>query len=336
MFEKEIFSSDQETWDAFVLEYGPQSGAFLQSWEWGNFQEKLGRRVKRIGFFREEKWCGVAQIIFLSLPFGKQYGFCPRGPVVIPGFYEDPDFAVSLSHLFRLEKSTLFLRTEPPFEKEIFLPPVWKFVRAVNTPHTLLLSLKPELDQLLANMHPKTRYNIRLAERKGVQIRFLDASRFEELWPLFANTAERDGFRLHAKSYYKTCLETLTDSRIHAFLAAAFFDGKPLAANLMIDYENTRTYLHGASSNTERQLMAPYLLHWALIQDAKINGMKQYDWWGIAGSDDPKDPWAGITRFKRGFGGEEISYPGTFDFVLQSVPYAGYCAMRALIRRLRF
>jgi lipid II:glycine glycyltransferase (peptidoglycan interpeptide bridge formation enzyme) len=81
--------------------------------------------------------------------------------------------------------------------------------------------------------------------------------------------------------------------------------------------------------------MAPYLLHWELIKEAKEKGLKFYDWWGIAASDDPKDPWAGITRFKKGFGGEMVSYPGTFDYVLKPAGYEFYKLFRFVKRRIR-
>lgn len=121
-----------------------------------------------------------------------------------------------------------------------------------------------------------------------------------------------------------------------AFLAIAKHENDILATNIMIDFGDTRTYLHGASSNVKRNLMAPYLLHWELMKDAQSKGIKFYDWWGIAPIDAPADhPWAGISRFKRGFGGEEVEYPGTFDLVLHPIKYRFYQFIRSLRRRMK-
>jgi lipid II:glycine glycyltransferase (peptidoglycan interpeptide bridge formation enzyme) len=183
-------------------------------------------------------------------------------------------------------------------------------------------------------MHPKTRYNISLAERKGVEIKFLSANDLSLVWPIFKETAERDSFRLHPKKHYENLLN-LSSEELKIFLVGAFHEGDLLATNLMVDYQGTRTYLHGASSNKNRNLMAPYLLHWALLKDAREKGLKFYDWWGITSNNDPGDPWAGITRFKKGFSGETVNRPGTFDYVLRPTKYLIYNFLRKIIRRVR-
>ncbi|NIP32988.1 peptidoglycan bridge formation glycyltransferase FemA/FemB family protein, partial [Candidatus Saccharibacteria bacterium] len=120
-------------------------------------------------------------------------------------------------------------------------------------------------------------------------------------------------FRAHPKSYYKKILESLGSM---AEVWFAEYKGKVIAANLMIFWGNTVLYLHGASSRDHKNVMAPYLLHWELIKRAKADGYKYYDFWGIAPPDSPNHPWAGITRFKKGFGGTEVKYPGTFDLAI--------------------
>ena len=199
--------------------------------------------------------------------------------------------------------------------------------RDLQPSHTLITNLEPSEKQLLANMHEKTRYNIRLAEKKGVQIEIGTAT-IDEVWRVFEMTSSRDEFRLHGKEYYRKMLQ-----HTNAFLAVAKHDGEILAANILIDFGKTRSYLHGASSNVKRNFMAPYLLQWELMKDAKIHGMKSYDWWGVAPVHaSSTHEWSGISRFKRGFGGEEVSYPGTFDVVLHPIKYKLYQFARMLRR----
>src|SRR6185503_9064521 len=132
--------------------------------------------------------------------------------------------------------------------------------------------------ELLAAMHHKTRYNIRVAQKHGVEIRLNDT--LADAWTLFEETAKRDGFRLHERHYYESMVDRLRAGACRAFIATAVYNGRPIAVTGMIDYGGMRTYLHGASSNEERNVMAPYLLHWELMRDAKAKGLKGYDWWG--------------------------------------------------------
>ena len=153
----------------------------------------------------------------------------------------------------------------------------------------------------------------------------------DAVWPLFEQTASRGQFRLHPKSYYQKMLASGV-----VFIATAKAGEQIVAANLMVDFDGTRTYLHGASGETHRNVMAPFLLHWELMRDAKRKGVEAYDWWGVApeGANE-SHPWNGITRFKLGFGGERLDSPGTFDFVARPLAYAVYRIVRAIRRKAR-
>jgi len=309
-------------WNAFVAERGPRSGAFLQSWEWGMFQESLGRRVIRRGDL--EVWAG--QFIEMPLPFGMKYLYCPKGPVGrYPSLYEGEGMG------------EVFVRIEPaqkPSDRRA------RQTIDIQPSHTLITDLVRSSEDLLAAMHEKTRYNLRLAERKGVEIE-LDSSDFDGAWPLFETTGSRGGFRLHDRAYYERLLKALPPPYeggawggcAVAFLAVARFEGKVIAANIMADFAGTRTYLHGASSDEHRNVMAPFVLHWKLIEDAKAKGLAAYDWWGVAPEGAPDShPWSGITRFKLGWGGERADSPGTFDVVTDPLRYGAYRLARALRR----
>lgn len=304
----------QTSWNQFVLQHGPASGRFLQSWEWGEFQKAVGESVRREEVNEAGEVVGVAQWLDRKLPMFGSYAFCPKGPIG--------------KNSLEGHGQQVFLRIEP--EDKILIQQTQKSID-VNPAHTFISHLSAEEDMLLANMHQKTRYNIRVAKKHGVEID-LSVRDFDSVWRLFEQTSSRGQFRLHAKPYYQKMIACLQEGACQAFLATASHGGKVIASNIMIDFGDTRTYLHGASSNEDRNLMGPYLLHWELMRQAKEKGLSHYDWWGVAPQGAPPDhPWAGISRFKRGFGGEEVGSLGTHDKVLKRLPYYVY----QLARRVR-
>ncbi|MBI5793858.1 peptidoglycan bridge formation glycyltransferase FemA/FemB family protein [Candidatus Uhrbacteria bacterium] len=307
---------EKNAWNRFVLEHGPRSGRFLQSWEWGECQQAMGETVRREVYEEQGKVAGVGQWIDRKVPLFGGYRFCPKGPI-------GP---------MRLTSDQMFLRVEPQTDE--FLSHAKKSID-VNPAHTLITDLRQSEDELLAHMHEKTRYNIRVATRHELVIDLHHGS-LDDVWPLFRETSQRGSFRLHIKQYYESMLQNLQGSSCSVFCAVAQTSGAPLAATIMVDFGDTRTYLHGASSNGHRNFMAPYLLHWELMRDAKSCGQRFYDWWGVAPqSAPPNHPWTGISRFKRGFGGEEVASPGTYDIVHQPFRYQLYSLSRAFARTIR-
>ncbi len=317
---------EQTSWDAFVKQHGPRSGRFLQSWQWGEFQKTLGRHVDRIYIDQDGDLAGVAQSIRTFLPIFGCYDYVPRGPIVKSSMHlADTMKKISGECLFvrfdALSDTTESL-AELHLHKSIDVQPA----------HTVINKLEVSEEELLKHMHSKTRYNIGLAEKKNLDIRMSDVS-LDQVWSLFSQTSKRGAFRLHEHTYYETMLTVLAHTSPRVFLAAAFYEDQPVAATIMLDFGETRTYLHGASAHEHRTLMAPSLLHWELMKDAKRNGLKAYDWWGVSPPLEEQHPWAGISRFKRGFGGEEVEYPGTYDLVSKPVGYWIYQMVRK-IRRL--
>lgn len=320
-------------WNALVSAHAPRSGAFLQTGEWGVFQASRGRSVKRIAALGDTMF---AQLVETPLALGQHYLYCPRGPVFAQP-HPDTHAAVELLRTLGEQNGAMFCRFDPPVESA--RPVHWSGVHhtiEIQPADTLILDLTQSKDQLFAHMHTKTRYNIRVAQRKDVQIELDGTTPFDQVWKLFEATAFRGAFNLHSKRYYHDLLRHVNSKDCRSFLAVARYKGEVVAANLMIDCGKTRTYLHGASSDEYRNVMAPFLLHWALIEDAQEKGMTAYDWWGIAPAGAGEGhPWAGITRFKLGFGGEHVSYPGTFDLLLKPASYRLYMAARKVVRRIR-
>jgi lipid II:glycine glycyltransferase (peptidoglycan interpeptide bridge formation enzyme) len=309
----------QQAWNDKVRAFPPPFGGFLQSYEWGAFQESLGFTVNRI-FEETSQGYVIAQAVEQPLPFGRKYYLLPKGP--LGNAPERVIFDILRKNL----PDAAFLKVEPAIKPKNGVVVTERHPEATN-----IIPLHADFEAVLGAMKPKTRYNIRLAEKKKVTIRIGGVEAFDEFMSLMAETAKRDGFALHLSNRYKKMLEILTKGECKAYLAFADFEGQPLAANLMIDAFGTRTYLHGASSNLNRNVMAPYALHAYLMKDAGEKGLSSYDFWGIAPPGSPEDhPWAGITRFKLGFGEHVVTMPGTFDIPLSKLTYKAYRLARKI------
>jgi len=311
---------EKEIWQEFVSSF--EMAQFLHSWDWGEFQQNLGRFCWKLKIKNEKfkNGIGAALVIKYQLPMKKNYLYCPRGPI----FKESDEEAIKIflekiKEIAEKEKS-IFLRFEPLSQLTIINYQLQK-VKDVQPPKTILLDLTKSEEEILKEMHPKTRYNIRLAEKKGVRVKISQTDEeIETFLKILEKTAIRDKFRPHPPFYYRKLLK-LDKNFVKLFLAE--YQGKIIAGNLMIFFANTVTYLHGASDNQYRNVMAPHLLHWRAIKEAKRLCFKYYDFWGI---DEKK--WPGVTRFKKGFvsskTGIEISYPGTFDLVFNKFWYKLY------------
>ena len=198
---------------------------------------------------------------------------------------------------------------------------------------TVLLDLRQPLEVLLNDCKPKWRYNIRLAEKKGVQVRCFSGAEAEKSIPVFyelyRETAVRDGIAIHSEAYYRSLCRLAADStkntdRICISVYTALFEEEPLAAIITLFSPSEAVYLYGASANKHRNLMPAYLLQWRAIQDAKAYGCCSYDFYGIPPSDDPAHPMYGLYRFKTGFGGMIIHRVGTMDVPIRSYSYYAY------------
>lgn len=302
---------------------------FLQSWQWGEFHKNLGGNAWYLGIEEDGDLIAVATIVKKELPMNKCYFFCPRGPVIADKIINDRQKPEEIIKLFFKEseniaraENAMFFRFEPTFDILDLNINVTKTLD-IEPKKTLILDLTKSEDDLLADMHQKTRYNIKLAEKKGVKIVRTGIDRFDEFWKLVDETSERDEFRPHGRYYYETMLKT---DPLFTELLLAEYEGKILAANIVSFFGDMVTYMHGGSSNEDRNIMAPFLLQWETIKLAKSKGYKYYDFFGI-----DEERWPGVTRFKRGFGGEEVDYPGTFDFAFDP----GWYQVYKMIRKIR-
>jgi len=337
----EIGEEQKEKWNAFILQNSSES--FLQSFEWGEFQKSTGKNVFRYAVSDGEKILGVALIVEHKILFGLKYWYLPRGPIVMRENADVKDghrdsvlefFIKALSEKAK-KQGAIFLRMDPVERKdgrEIFGKFGMRLIAgSVQPKDTLILNLQKSEENILGEMKQKTRYNVRLAEKKGVEVfsEKLSEKNFEDFWKLIEETSKRDGIISHNKNYYYQMLKVLGSGEdgLVARLYFARYQNEIIASNVVFVFGDYAVYLHGASSNSHRNLMAPYLLQWRQIQDAKQAGCRIYDFWGITVANE-KPRWAGITRFKKGFGGEEISYVGVYDLPLNRIAYNLYQVLR--------
>ncbi|MEO8065502.1 MAG: peptidoglycan bridge formation glycyltransferase FemA/FemB family protein [Candidatus Doudnabacteria bacterium] len=319
-----ISNLTQELWDKKTIELG---GSILQSFAWGEFQQSLGQKIHR---FSGDDFVNLG--IETDLPLGKKFVYCPRGPL--------GNIDAALDDLKKLDSdhSIIFSRVEPG--QIVRLPRAVKDIQPVNN---WMLSLSAEggsasggektEEELLISMKPKTRYNINLAQRKGVTVRQAGWQDLIQVWQLFMETAGRNKIKLHPQDYYFKMWEHLEPQYLKILIAE--YKGQALSAMILTLFGSTATYLHGGTSVKMKEAMSPYVLHWEAIKLAKNSGMKFYDFGGIAPDGEKDHSWAGITRFKKGFGGFEVNYPGSFDLIFSPIWYNVYKQGRKLLRGYR-
>lgn len=285
--------------EIFAPQKWPKTKSFLQSWEWGEFQGQVGNTPRR--FLVN----GVAVQIFVHhVPFGV-FWYVPHADL------ESKDYEL-LRAFARQENKVIFIRVESL--SLIELPAGVILVKHRQPEHSLILDLQKSLEDLLKEMHQKTRYNIRLAEKKNLVISWKkNADIFNHL---MNDTATRDKFGAHRPEYYKKMLDCPLVEQVTVYL-----NEEPLASAIFVSNGFIYIYAHGASSNAHRECMAPHLLQWSAIQHAKQNGFLIYDFWGVAPENMTNHPWAGVTRFKLGFGGVRTTVGPAFEIPVKRLLY---------------
>lgn len=318
----------------------------LQTRSWGELKGAFG--WKPVHIYRPtgpEYGPVAAMVLFRRLPLGLSIGYAAKGPVQIePG--EAPQafwkaFCSELDPICRRERA-VFLRVEPdaweppacdPADNpHPFFAPPNGFVNgahSIQPKQTILVDLSGSEEDILRRMKQKTRYNIRLAQKKGVRVAASLA--IDEFYNLLKRTGDRDAFGVHQKDYYSSLLELFSDDQCQLLMAE--YEGAPLAGLMVFRRGERAWYLYGASGDDHRDLMPAYLLQWEAMRWARQQGCRTYDLWGI-----PDAPLAeleqdftsrsdglwGVYRFKRGFGGQLFRAAGPWDRVYNQPVYRLY------------
>lgn len=287
----------------------------LQSKEWGEFREKTGIRVAREG--------GI-QVSIHKIPYTPwSVGYCPKGPM--------PDeLQVETLKKIAEENNCIFIKCEPKVKiSSIYNAQITKlktlgFVegRSLFTKFNFVLDVTPNEEELLASFKQKTRYNIKVAEKKGVSVKIDDSNEaFDRYLELTEETTKRQGFYAHGREYHKKMWELLHSTDI-AHLLVAKYKGEIITTWILFKYGDTLYYPYGASTREHREVMANNLVMWEAIKLAKKWGLKYFDMWGALGANpDISDPWYGFHTFKAGYGARHIEYIGTYDYVAKPSLY---------------
>jgi peptidoglycan pentaglycine glycine transferase (the first glycine) len=302
-----------EEWETY-LHHQPDAH-LLQTPLWGSLKSAYGWDVAYI----QGKDCG-AQVLFRRLPLGFTLAYVPKGPL---GNWL-PELLPELDALCK-QKCSIVLKVEPDEDFDPHLQTKLQENGFHLSPHsiqpatTLVIDLRADEEEILARMHQKTRYNIRLASRKGVTTR--PWKDLEAFGGMMQETAARDEFGVHVPAYYQHAHDLFHPADT-CELFVAEYDSQPLAA-MMVFARGTRAwYFYGASTNQERNRMPTYLLQWQAIRWARQRGCTQYDLWGIPDEDfetletnfqHRNDGLWGVYRFKRGFGGSIERAIGAWD-----------------------
>ncbi len=318
------------------------SGNFLQSSIWKDFLDAQRKRNWQLFIKEGKKIIGTCLIYENKLPMGKSYLYSPKGPLFFVELNDDKRQEAMFLILSKAREITvqtskyqeIFYTLETNNVKNLI--PELKKSHDVQPRDTWILNIEKDSKDLLADMHTKHRYNIALAGRKKVKVEFStkegDIYKFLEL---NKKTALKNKIQIHSDEHYKLLWKILLKSN-SGTLCLASIDEQVIAANMMINFGEASTYLHGAADYKYRKYMAPHLLQWESIKKAKEGGYKIYDFWGVAPGDGSKPKWAGFSRFKKGFGGELIESPGAHNFIYNQTwydIYLGLSKLKKIIRR---
>lgn len=316
MLVREAQIEEREKWNNFVEE---NDGNYLQSWEWADFYATQKDKIWRFVVESEGKeWKAVVFLFKSKSKIGPAVIFVPRGPVFAAGYEKIKVFTLLLRRIESLAKEERvgFFQIDIDSNDEALIKVLRdcgfnKAGRDILPRYTLILDLTLAPEEIFAQMHEKTRYNIRVAEKRGIEV-FVDNGQLDEFMRLLEKTEKRQKIKLFQRDYFE---KMLTVPFVKLYLAR--LDRKIICANIVLSWGKTATYLFGAFDYEFRSAMAPYLLQWRAICDAKKNGLSAYDFWGVAPekAEGRLEHWQGFTKFKRGFAPQAAltEYAGTHE-----------------------
>ena len=327
-------NSNKNNLSEFIQTNSPDGG-FLQSDIWRKFQESSGRKTFNVS--DNNFW---ANIVEHELPIVGKYLYIPRGPV-IDTHNPQPTTHNLLNEIIKLAKKNNIGWVRFDANNEDILRELkhqMSQYKIKKAPHEMqpkelfIIDIAKSEAEILSEMKPKTRYNIKIAQRHNVKIAVCDKHQIvcdraiDEFVRLVKITAKRDQITPHPDEYYRKMFETIPSENIKLYIAE--YDGKIVAANINIFFGKTATYLHGASGHNYKNIMAPYLLQWQAMLHAKEAGCVKYDLGGVMTNNQQPTThsWTGITRFKTGFSAnmEPIKFPGSYDIVINPFRYNLY------------
>ncbi|MCX7881396.1 MAG: aminoacyltransferase [Patescibacteria group bacterium] len=303
----------------------------LQSWQWGEARKEMNVKILRVAEFEEKNLKNVFTISFHKIPFFSfKIGYLPRS--VFPSKQ-----LLDFFYQYAKKNRVVFIKIEPYQEISNLIHQFGKisnqqlkFKNLIKSPHPLfpkwtqILNLNKSEKELIKSFHPKTRYNIRLAQKKGVIVKEMTNEKgFKIFSKLYFTTCQRQRYFGHSLKYHQIVFKNLKEKIAHILIS--FYKNEPLAAYQIWIYKDVAYYVYGGSSEKYRNLMGANLLMWEAIKFAKNKGAKKFDMWGsLPPNYSLNHPWAGFTRFKQGYGGKFVEMVGSFDLIINPNLYFFY------------
>ena len=340
--------TDPDRWNQVILELPHHH--LLQSWQWGELKARYGWEAERSAWFDDSgQPVAAAQLLHRSsnlgpLPVKFTISYCPRGPLMDWSSHQLREEILEQLAGLASRRKAVFLKMDPdwatythgPGQSEAQPIPTaldisdrlsndkWRLsAEQIQFRNTAVIDLSTSEDDLLAAMKQKTRYNIRLASRKGVEIRYGQLDDIDLLYQMYAETSLRDGFVIRSLQYYQDAWGSFIQAGLARPLIAEV-DGQPVAAVIIYRFGKKATYMYGMSRDLHRNKMPSYLLQWEAIRWAKSQGCRIYDFWGAPDEMNESDPMWGVYRFKQGFAPTTMITPGAWDLILRPISFWAY------------
>jgi len=330
--------SDPKTWDDSLLRLPHPH--ILQTWEWGEFKSRYGWSPRHLLWLAGNQPQAAALVLQRKARWLPGVMYVPKGPVLD---WSDAELVIHvlnhLEHIARHSKA-IFIKIDPDVAddadglgcapglgteiKKVMNHRGWRFSsEQIQFRNTLCLDLTRSEESLLAAMKPKTRYNIRLAARRGVTVRHGTLADLPDFYDMYAETGQRDGFIVRPPAYYHDAWGQFLEAG-RAQMLLAEHEGQLLAGLILFTFGATAWYMYGASIGQRRDVMPNHLLQWEAIRLAQRQGCTVYDMWGAPDVLDESDRLWGVYRFKAGFGAQFVRRIGAWDFPVNRVIYALY------------
>ena len=318
---------DKKRWEDFASECVQKT--FCQSWNWGIFNQSMGDKVWRFGIFENEQLVAIAQVLKIKARRGS-FLFVPHGPLIVLGDKKEiiKSILEKLKDLAKTENVN-FIRFSPTLE--VSDSNIFKDLGFRNAPIHMHPELTWELDislseeDILKGMRKTTRYLIKQAEKnKDIEItKGTSDEMLNDFEKLYLETAERQSFTPFSNDYLKKEVDAFkNDNQILIF--SGKYKGEVVSSAIIVYYSGIGFYHQGASSLKYPKVPVSYLLQWEAIKEAKDRGCKLYNFWGLVPEGTKNHPWAGLSLFKKGFGGFEKEYVKTQDYVLSNKYWLTY------------
>ncbi len=343
-----VFNGDSGAWDEVIAQL-PQAHA-LQTWEWGEVKSQFGWEPNYLTW--EDPFgriAAAALVLMKAISFRghkSQFNvmYVPKGPLLDWVDREVRREVLSALASFACARNSILIKIDPdvrmgqgiPGQPEAVEFPDgqsvsldltqlgWRFSsEQIQFKNTVILDISGDADGILARMKQKTRYNIRLAEKKGISIRIAEIKDLDLLFKMYAETADRDRFVIRNETYYKLLWETFMKAELAEGMIAEL-EGEPIAGLIYFYFAGRAWYMSGMSASAHREKMPNHLLQWRAICRLKELGVRDYDLWGAPDNFIESDPLWGVYRFKEGFNGQVVRHLGAWDLPIRSGFYSLY------------